>query len=180
MRYFTPEMWLGFNSPRSKSAFKTWDGRFKAYLNNLKKILPSLNPHARVFFRDALILHDGTLALMEVGDRIDDAEAKAKRDIVNRRKASVRLSVLSDTVNQHCYTLEYKNVERIHVDFPGRVELFPVGMHPNFGDWGYDELTSPQKGLFRHEILFASGASIAIEFREFSFRKTRAQKHEGQ
>ena len=113
---------------------------------------------------------------MEVGDRISDVGLGVARDLVNRRKATVRLFVRSDTVNQSCYILEYKNVRKIELDFPGKLQLFPVGMHPNFGDWGYDELTSPQKGVFRHEILFASGASIAIEFREVSFRRTHAKK----
>jgi hypothetical protein len=170
MKYFTPEMWLGFNSPRAKAALGTWDRRLKAYRANLKKILPALSPNARRFFQDALILHDGTLTRMEVGDRIGDADGGATGDIVNRRRLIVRLFVLSDRVDQRCYTLEYKKIKRIELNFPGKVELFPIGMDSNLGDWGYDELTSPEKGLFRHEILFASGASISIDFREVSVR----------
>jgi len=175
MRYFTPQLWIGFNSPRSKTALRTWDIRLKAYRKNLKQILPGLNPKARRFFQDALILHDGTLTRMEVGDRIGDATGKATRNIVNRRGAVVRLFVLSDVVNQHCYILEYTNLKRIELSFPGKVVLFPVGMYSNFGDWGYDELTSPEKGLFRHEILFSSGATIAIDFRDVSVRRKRAK-----
>ncbi len=44
MKYFTPEMWPGFNGPHSKAALGTWDRRFEAYQANLKSILPSLNP----------------------------------------------------------------------------------------------------------------------------------------
>jgi hypothetical protein len=113
---------------------------------------------------------------MEVGDRIGDAQVGATRDIVNRRRTTVRLFVLSDRVNQHCYKLEYRNIERIELDFPGKVGLFPIGAQANFGDWGYDELTSTRKEIFRHEILFASGASIAIEFREFSFSRKPVRK----
>jgi hypothetical protein len=177
MQYFTPQLWLGFNNPgRSKAALKTWGRRFKSYQDNLKKILPSLNPQARRFFRDALVLHDGTLMRMEVGDRVSDTQLRATRDIGNRREAAVRLFVLSGRVKQHRYTLEYKNIKRIELEFPGKLELFPVGAEPNFGDWGYDELTSPEKGLLRHEILFASGASIVIEFRDFSFSRKPVRK----
>jgi hypothetical protein len=151
----------------------------KAYRRNLEQILPGMKPQGRRFFQDVLVLHDGTLTRMEVGDRIGDAEREAKRGFVNRRKATARLFVLSDTVNQHCYTLQYNNINRVELNFPGKLELFPIGMFPNFGDWGYDELTSPHKGLFRHEILFASGTSIAIEFREFSFRRTLARRVKG-
>src|ERR1700735_4240042 len=126
MRYFTPQLWLGFNSPRSKAAFKIWDRRFKNYQKDLARILPSLSPQGRVFFRDALVLHDGTLTRMEVGDRVNDAQLGATRNIVNRREASVRLFVLSDRVNQHCYILEYKDIKRIELDFPGKLTLFPI------------------------------------------------------
>lgn len=112
---------------------------------------------------------------MELGDRTNDSVGKATRNIASRRKLTVRLFVLSDTADQHCYTLEYKDVKRIDVNFPGRQELFPIGMHTNFGDWGYDELTSPEKGLLRHEVLFSSGATIAVEFRDVSVRRKPAK-----
>ena len=153
-------MWLGFNGPRSKAVLGTWDARFESYRANLKTILPQLRPSARRFLQNALVLHDGTLTRMELGDRISDAVAKATRNIANHRKLTVRLFVLSDTVDQRCYLLEYRNVKRIDVNFPGKVDLFPIGMYTNFGDWGYDELTSPEKGLFRHEVLFSSGLRL--------------------
>ena len=176
MKYFTPQLWIAFQGPRRNAAFKTWERRVKQYRKSLQNILPSLGPSARRFFRDALILHDGTLARMEVGDRIDDMDGRATRNIVNRRVLRIRLFVLADVVRQRrvigksWYTLEYKQVERIDLRFPGDLELFPVGFDLNFGDWGYDELTSPKEKLFRHEILFASGASITIDFRDFTFR----------
>jgi hypothetical protein len=171
MKYFTPQMWIGFNSHRSKAALKSWDLRLKAYRQNLRKVLPGLNPQAQRFFRDVLILHDGTLTRMEVGDRIGNVDGKAGRELVNRRRAVVRLFVLSDIVSQRCYVLEYKNLDRIELNFPGQIALFPIGINTNFGDWGYDELTSPKKGLFRHEILFSSGATITIDCREISVRR---------
>ena len=177
MRYFTLQLWIAFQGPRRNTAFKTWERRFKQYRMNLETILPGLRPSARRFFRNALILHDGTLTRMEVGDRIDNIDGGATRDIANRRTLRVRLFVLADVVKQRrvtgkCrYVLEYKQVERIDVSYPGNLELFPVGSDPNFGDWGYDELTSPERKLFRHEIAFASGATIVIDFRDFSFRR---------
>jgi hypothetical protein len=182
MKYFTPQLWIAFQGRRRNAAFKTWGRRFKQYRRSLETILPDLRPSARRFFRDALILHDGTLTRMEVGDRIDDIDGGATRDVVNRRTLRVRLFVLADVVKQRrvtgkCwYVLEYKQVERIDLSYPGDLELFPVGFDPNFGDWGYDELTSPKEKLFRHEILFASGATITIDFRDFSFRRRNPAK----
>jgi hypothetical protein len=119
---------------------------------------------------------------MEVGDSIDDIGGRATRGIVNRRKLRVRLFVLAEVVKQrriigNCwYVLEYMKVERIDLNFPGKLELFPAGFDPNIGDWGYDELTSPEKKLFRHEILFASGAIVTIDFRDFVFHRRRAER----
>jgi hypothetical protein len=119
---------------------------------------------------------------MEVGDRIDDINGGVTRGIVDRHTLRVRMFVLADVVKQRritrkCwYILEYKQVERIDLSYPGDLKLFPVGLDPNFGDWGYDELTSPKERLFRHEILFASGAIITIDFRDFSFRRRKPAK----
>lgn len=184
MRYFTEQLWIAFQGPRRDAALKTWSRRFKQYQKQLKKILPGLGPTARPFFQDALCLHDGTLTRMEVGDCIDEVQGRLRKDILNRRRLRVRLSVLGEVVKQRLvighswYALEYKNVERIDFNYPGKLKLFPVGHDPNWGDWGYDELTSPSKKLFRHEILFASGATITIDFRDFSFRRTPARKRE--
>jgi hypothetical protein len=175
MKYFTPQMWLGFNGPRSKAALGTWDSRLKAYQTNLKSILPKLNSGARRFFQNVLVLHDGTLTRMEVGDRISDVAGKTTRGIANRRQLVVRLFVLSDRVDQHCYTLEYKDIDKIELNYPGKIKLFPIGMFSNLGDWGYDELTSVANGLFRHEILFSSGATIIIDFRQVSVHRKRAK-----
>jgi hypothetical protein len=182
MKYFTPQLWLAFQSPRRDAAFKTWGRKFEQYRKGLEKILPGLRPAARRFFRDALILHDGRLTRVEIGDRIDDIGGEARREILDRPKLRVRMFVLAEIVKRRritgrCwYVLEYKNVQRIEMDYPGKLELFPVGFDSNLGDWGYDELTSPEKNLFRHEILFASGATITIDFRDFSFRRKRCRK----
>jgi len=82
--------------------------------------------------------------------------------------------VLSDSFDR-LYELEYKQVTRVELNFPGKLELFPVGMFPNFGDWGYDEITLAGKKLFRHEVLFASGATIAVEFQDFTFSRRPAE-----
>jgi hypothetical protein len=127
MRYFTPQLWVDFNNPRrSKAAFKTWDRMFKAYLGDLKKILPSLSPQGRRFFRHALVLHDGTLMRMEVGDRVSDAQLRVTRDIVNRRKATVRLFILSDRVNQHSYTLGTRISSALNYISPASWNCFPL------------------------------------------------------
>jgi hypothetical protein len=67
--------------------------------------------------------------------------------------------------------LQYEGVARVDLDCPGKIALFPIGKHAHFGDWGYDELTVAKEGSFRHEVLFASGSTLAIEFKSFSFSR---------
>jgi hypothetical protein len=170
MKYFTPEGWIGFNSARRDSAFQSYDRRLESYRKQLSLLLPRLNPTARRFFREVCLLHDGTLLRMEAGDHIDGAGQGGTRIGVNDRRASVRLLVKSEN-GESIYTLNYTGVRRVEV--PGETVLFPSGKRANFGDWGYDELTSAKEGRFRHEVLFASGSTITIEFKKFSFLKSK-------
>src|SRR5271167_1809465 len=70
---------------------------------------------------------------------------------------------------------EYKDIDRVEVNYPGKLKLFPISFFSNLGDWGYDELTSVANGLLRHEILFSSGATITINFRQVSVRRKRVE-----
>lgn len=45
--------------------------------------------------------------------------------------------------------------------------------HRGFDDLGYHELTDAEHGFLRHEMLFASGAEICIEFKKVIVRRTR-------
>ncbi len=170
MKYFTPELWIGFNSARRESAFKTYDRRLRSYRKKLEALLPRLNPQAQAFFREVCLLHDCTLARLEIGDSIENPDEALTRRRINERRAAVRLLVLSED-GESVFTLHYKDVTRVEVNFPGKRVLFPVGMYANFGDWGYDELTPGKNGLFRHEVLFASGSTLSIEFKKFAVHK---------
>jgi len=172
MKYFTAQLWADINSPRSKAACKEWDRNVARYREHLKTVLPKMSARARWFFHE-ISLHDGTLTRMEVGDRIEDTEGKWERCNINRRKAGVRLSVLSAD-GDYVFRLEYKQVSRVEMSFPGK-SLFPSGWDPNFGDWGYDEITEGSDGAFQHEVLFSSGATILIEFAKFTFNKSPAK-----
>jgi|SRR5215471_15844368 len=107
---------------------------------------------------------------MEVGERIAGADGKATRNIADHRKLLVRLFVLSDIVDQHCYILEYRDLRKIDVNFPGKVQLLPIGMYTNFGDWGYDQLRSPEKGfsVTRFSFLQVLRLQLNLEMSPFS------------
>jgi len=172
MKYFSPQLWVAFNSPRREAAFKTYDRRLLSYRNQLAELLPRLSPQAKRFFREVCLLHDCTLARLEVGDCIEGPHRGLGRGGINGRQAAVRALVFSEN-GESLYTLQYKDVARVDLNCPGNIVLFPIGKHAHFGDWGYDELTAAKEGLLRHEVLFASGATFTIEFKRFAFRKQR-------
>jgi len=177
MKYFPQRLWLGFNNRRPSkrdAAFKEWEKNFRIYKRSLRGILPKLSPSARKFFATALLLHDATLRLVETGDQINDLTPRQRRSNWNRRAARVRLHVLSAD-EKYLYLLDYRLIRGIVLDFPGPISLFPAGAHPNFGDWGYDELSLKRKSVLQHEILFSSGAAISIEFEKVSVRRRRLE-----
>lgn len=174
MRYFTPQLWIAFQGHRRNAAFRTWARRLASYRKQLDRILPGLSRSARKFFCEPLILHDGTLARMELGDGINDIEGKlTRRDIVSRRKLCVRLFVLAEIVKRRrvtgsCwYVLDYKKVERVDLNFPGSMKLFPAGLDLNFGDWGYDELTSPKRAFFATRFSSPRAPASPLSFATF-------------
>lgn len=172
MNYFTAQLWRDINSPLSKAAMEEWDRNLERYRQQLNAILPKLGTRARQFFR-SVSLHDGTLTRMEVGDQIDNVGSTWKGGNVNSRKTGVRLIVLSAKGDQ-TFKLEYEDVSRVDLRFPGE-KLFPAGRWPNFGDWGYDEISEVRDGVFRHEVLFSSGGTILTEFEKFTFNKSPAK-----
>jgi len=175
MKYFPSKLWLDFNSRSEKirnAADRTWKKNFQRYRQSLKRVLPGLNAEARRFFQEAQLLHDGTLNRMEVGDQINRVAGPRQTTDWDRRNAQVRLFVLP-RIGNYIYELNYKSVSDVRLEFPGKSSLFPAGAFPNFGDWGYDELSRVRDGVFLHDILFSSGASICIQFRDLAVRRKR-------
>jgi hypothetical protein len=69
------------------------------------------------------------------------------------------------------WKLSYSTCRRASIDFPTDSPLFHTEGH-GFGDWGYDELTDAGNGFLRHEVLFASGSILLVEFRELKVEKS--------
>jgi hypothetical protein len=82
---------------------------------------------------------------------------------VNPHRVSVELSVAEWSETQ--WTLHYAHVRRVMVDFLFEAPL-SYGPGGGFEDWGYHELTDAGDGFLRHEVLFSSGSTILVEFRD--------------
>ena len=169
MKYFTKEIWRGHNSRRKADwAYEQSELNSREYARQLEELRPALTEETYRFFTTES-LHDGRLLDFTAGDRIDfDVQGPDRFDI-NTHNPSVRMRVLGANLDV-LYTLSYAGVKRALFDYPTDDPLFhEEGRH--IGDWGYDELTDAGGGYLRHEVLFASGTSVLVEFRQFSYER---------
>jgi len=181
MRYFTKELWLGYNDrgPLHKTAIEQGRRNTQEYIEQLDRLRPRLSKPTYHFFKNEN-LHDGRLLAFIAGDAPEHEVHGRKRFDINARKTSVMMKVLGQDLDV-LYTLKYTKVKKVVFEFPSEEPLFyDEGDH--IGDWGYDELTAADDLYLRHEVLFASGTIILVEFKHFTYNKeacegTRNQRH---
>jgi hypothetical protein len=171
MKYFSKELWAGYNSrsdAERQRAFEQGERNRQEYSRQLEQLRPRLSEKAYRFFTDES-LHDGRLLAFSAGDSIGhDIRGSEKFDI-NVHKVTVEMRVLGSNLDVH-YALRYETVRRVLFDYPSDEPLFHnEGRH--IGDWGYDELTAIDDNWLRHEVLFASGTTILIEFKDFFYER---------
>lgn len=167
MKYFTKEIWRGNNNWRKSDwAREQWELNSREYARQLEELKPRLTEETYRFFTSES-LHDGRLLDFTAGDRIDFDVHGPDRFDFNEHNPSVRMRVFGACADA-LHTLRYAGVRRALFDYPTDDPLFhEEGRH--IGDWGYDELTDAGGGYLRHEVLFASGTTILVEFKHFSY-----------
>jgi len=172
MKFFTKEMWAAPNfgtNEEAEQADLVWKQNIAEYEKQLEQLRPRLSANASKFF-GKIFLHDGTLLSFSVGDALDSTEEIP----IKKRKTRVSM-VVTSIDNNATYILNYSGIRHVKVEFPSDKPLF-WELGDSFGDWGYDELTDAGDGFLRHEVLFASGATIAIEFQHFKYNRQPKKK----
>lgn len=171
MKYFTRERWKA--AQRSDQAdSKAWQADMEKYSKELKALLNRLSPDARLFFETADV-HDGELLRCEVidGCRIPPEGSRRAWNNEVPHPVVTQLEVL-EASGKASWKLRYSRCRRANIDFPTDSPLFHTDGH-GFGDWGYDELTDAGNGFLRHEVLFASGSTLLVEFKELNVEKVQ-------
>jgi hypothetical protein len=160
MKYFTKDYWLRLQDlSNSEQTEREWEQLLVAYRENLSTLRPRLSPEVMAFFDDADV-HDGHLVEFRIAQPPALAAWDGSPDA--EHPVTVQLTVREAT-GDAAWLLKYSNVRRVVVDYPSEAELFPIGGE-GLGDWGYHELTDVGGGFFKHEVLFASGATLLVEF----------------
>jgi hypothetical protein len=164
MKYFTPELWASWQDPTRKDPPPDKDP-FKLYRAQLDGLRDRVNAEAFRFFSEADV-HDGELLEFSVLDGSRCAPpGEAGRPWETRDDYPVRVSLrVLEASDRLVWRLRYSAVRRVAVQYPGQADLFQ-DQGRGFGDWGYHELSDCGSGFLRHEVLFASGSILLVEFR---------------
>jgi hypothetical protein len=171
MKYFTREMWEGWQGDSRKQWVELHKKNLRNYRRQLKRLRPRLNQRTYDFFtRDSL--HDGSLVSVNIVDEEAKVELTGRNSRHRPYPTTVTISVSTGT---HLHTLSYSQVRRIEFEYPPEKDLSREPQE-GFGWWGYDELTSRDKHFLGHDILFDSGAIISLEFKSVSVRRERLQQ----
>lgn len=166
MKYFTKKLWTGRPANLFTQDAAGWDKARRAYWKQLAALRPQFPPDVFAFFERADI-HEGELLHIDVAD--------GPRAGAQPGNHPVRVElVLQDVYERLAWTLRYASVRRVVIDFPSAAPLaYRDG--DGFGAIGFHELGACGGGFYRHEILFASGATLLVEFRDVAVeRRERA------
>ena len=163
------------------TADRRWDENLAAYLAELESLRERLAPDVFAFFRDADV-HDGALVHLQIRDFdplaprdtqpievADDASDLGPWEGPYRVTVEMRVAT-SDAIRDTEWTVRYARMRRVMIDFPSESPLF-YRPGDGFEDWGYHELTDVGDGFLRHEVLFASGSIVLVEFRDVSVER---------
>ena len=156
MKYFTPELWSKAGSPdkqEREASHVKWDKNAKEYSLIFDKIKNRLlKKFLKVYFENKgfndfrLIEFSLSQAIGKKGNpqsvQIDIETPFDKRFKVKR------------------FRLTYKQPTKFEVKYSDE-----MGCN-GFDDYGYDEFLSVDERTLSHEILFASGATILIHFKD--------------
>jgi hypothetical protein len=166
MKCLTKKRWTGVRNGDGGVNAATWGKALRAYREQLETMRPRLPEHVFAFF-DRADIYEGELLHLDIRDSSRAAplgELPRPWIVPGGHPVRVELAIL-DTYDRQAWTLRYTAIRRILVDFPSKAPMsYQDG--EGFGDVGCHELTDCGGGFFRHEILFASGATLLFEFRD--------------
>ncbi|WP_035294319.1 hypothetical protein [Clostridium sp. KNHs214] len=152
MRYFTNELWSKINSDSQKERDEAdfeWDKNNKAYSEIFDLIKVRLS---QKFLRTYLSNHGFH-------------DFQIKNIVLTHKeygfKNPISLDIyVTDSVNT--FKITYKCIKQFCVNYE---EIEGWAARRGFDDWGYDEFLPVDEQTLSHEILFASGSTILIYFK---------------
>lgn len=181
MRYFTYELIAAANDwiTQSQTARRNAEQRLQSILKEYQRRLDALEHRvsrgAWQFFRygfGSKSLHDGRLLSLRVGDGLTYTPNGSSPFFLNRQRASAIIEFLNYEQDLH-YVFDLRGINRIFSDLFVEKESYARSV----GDLYIYELTDAGNDRLRLGFLFASGASIVVEFETMVFRRKRIRRN---
>jgi hypothetical protein len=167
LKYFTRDYWLSLQK-RGYTPPPPGRDPFQLYRAELETLRHRVDREAFEFFAEADV-HDGELLDLTVKDGNRPAPlGEPAREWTSQPGFPIRVVLrVIDAADRLVWTLRYSEVRNLKINYSAEADLFPSGSGGGFGfgDWGYHELRDAQSGFLAHEVLFATGATLLIEFR---------------
>lgn len=166
MKYLTKKRWANTRAGEGDAQAAEWGKALRAYREQLETLRGRFPDPVFAFF-DRADIHDGELLHLNIrdGSRPAALEQLPRPWIVpGDHPVRAELAIL-DTYDRQIWGLRYGAIRRILVDFPSNKPLFYQDGE-GFGDVACHELSDCGEGFFRHEILFATGATLLVEFKD--------------
>jgi hypothetical protein len=177
MKYFTYQLiaaangWLEQPAPEVNMAERRFDAVVKKYQQELERLRPRISGSAWDFFRHGSGergLHDARLLSLKVGDGLNYKPDGVAPFLRNRQRTSTIVEFLNFEQSLH-YVFDLRGVTRVH----GDLFVEPSSFAKSLGDLYIYELTASNSKLLELGFLFATGASIVIQFERLVFRRRR-------
>jgi hypothetical protein len=181
MRYFTYELVAAANSwvEQSDSTQIDAEHRYRAVVEayglQLDLLEGRLSRSAFQFFRygfGSKGLHDGRLLSLNIGDGLSYTPNGNSPFLINRQRAAVTIEFLNYEQDLN-YVFDLRGISRLSCDLFVGAESYAKSI----GDLYTCELTAAGNDKLRLGFLFASGASMVVEFRKMVFRKRRIKRN---
>ncbi|MGG6310040.1 hypothetical protein [Paenibacillus macerans] len=151
--YFTDQLWDLINSDRldeREKARSEWRANAELYARDYEGLRTRLPRDISEFFQKN-DFHDYRI----VDFKITQTQNGPKFPV------SVVL-IVSNSDDK--WTIAYSRVSRISLDFISGTSSYEIGR--GLDHWGYDEFAAVDHDTLSHEILFASGATLLVHFKD--------------
>lgn len=175
LRFYDPEIQNAWNTepPDGKRIERANQEAAKlkaAYLRQLTDLSERISKDTFSRFSDPRqLLFDADLFKFSVGDALAYSEARKRR----RRLSTTVEATFCSFDGKTLHDLAYSGIATIKVDVPNaRWFSWSIGRN-RMDSLLADELTSLDTELMKHAFLFASGATISIEFKKVSWKTRR-------
>jgi len=180
MKYFKYEIVAAGDDliEQTGSELRLAQKRFRAAIQKYQRELESLKPRvtgaAWDFFRHGFGergLHDARLLSLRVGDGLDYTPDGASPFQLNRQHTSTAVEFLNYEQSLH-YVFDLRGVSRVSTDLFIEEQSYAKSL----GDLYIYELTALDQNILQLGFLFASGATIVVQFKRLVFRRRRIKR----